>query len=312
MADEIKNGATVEAPIKKNRRGISNETRAVSQLKFHEKDAAQNGLFLGHLEEVTLNWAVGKEGNIFAGLKIPYLTFHFASQHANVSEQRHVYNTMFPVPSNVDTIPGGAAVWQVNNVFKWIKHMLDTYYLHGRLLTEAEEDALSLPFCDYNEETGEYIAVDPQEVLNGYATLFTNVVNMLEGNFGLKDGETPKCAYKDANGKFIAVWMKLLRCHKTKKSWVNVTANGDLGFDSFIGAGAIEVFKGQGTIPAILRLDLSKESITPKDTKKEPTLGGQAMPGMPMGGAVMPGMMPSAMPMDNNAFAAAGADDMPF
>lgn len=310
MSDEIKKGATAEAPAKKNRRGVSNETKAVSQLKFHEKDAAQNGLFIGHLEDVTLNWAVAKEGTSFAGLKMPYLTFHFASNHANINEQRHVYNSLFPIESNIATIPGGTDEWRVNNVLNWIKHMLDVYYLKGRLMTEEEEDALALPFCDY-DDNNEYVMVDPQTVLDSYGAVFSNTVAMLNGTLNLKDGETPKCAYKDANGKPITVWMKLLRHRKAKKGWVNVTPNGDLGFDSFIGAGAIEIFKGNGTLPTVLRLDLSKESITPKDTKKEPTLGGQGVPGM-MPGAVMPGMMPAGVPTENSAFTAAGVDDMPF
>lgn len=310
MTDEIKKGATAEAPVKKNRRGVTNETKAVSQLKFHEKDSAQNGLFIGHLEEVKVDWAVGKECTSFAGLKMPYLTFHFASQHANPTEQRHVYNTLFPVDSNIATIPGGSDEWRVNNCFAWIKHMLEVFYLKGRLMTETEEDALTLPFYDY-DDNGEYVAVDPQEVLNGYGVVFANTVAILNGTFNLAEGETPKCAYKDANGKPITIWMKLLRCKKTKKNgWTNVTSNGDLGFDSFIGSGAIELFKGNGTMPTILRLDLAKESITPQKVNKEPTIGGQGMPNM-MGGAVVPGMMPNMMGMDNGAFAAAAEDD-PF
>ena len=311
MADEIKNGATAEAPVKKNRRGVTNETKAVSQLKFHEKDAAQNGLFIGHLADVNLDWSVGREGTAFAGLKVPRLTFHFASQHANANEQRHVYNTLFPIESNIATIPGGTDEWRVNNVFAWIKHMLDIYYLKGRMMSEAEEDALTLPFCDY-DDNNEYVSVDPQEVLNGYATVFANAAAILNGTFNLAEGETPKCVYKDANGKPIAVWMKLLRHKKTKKGWTNVMQNGDLGFDTFIGSGAIEIFKGAGTMPAVLRVDFAKESITPKEVKKDPTIGGQGMPGMMPGGAVMPGMMPSGMPMDNTAFMAAGEEDMPF
>lgn len=310
MADEKEKVATAEATVKKNRRGVNNETKAVSQLKFHEKDAAQNGLFLGHLVDVTMNWATAKDGTTFAGLKLPYLTFHFASQHPNINEQRHVYHTLFPIESNLATIPGGDDEWRVNNVLNWIKHMLDIYYLNGRQLTEAEEDALALPFCDY-DDNGEYVMVEPQEVLNGYAALFANVVNMLEGKFNLAEGETPKPCYKDASGKPIVVWMKLLRHKKGKKGWNNVTPNGDLGFDTFIGAGAIEKYKGQGTLPAVLRIDLSKESITPKETKKDPTVGGQMLQGM-MQGAVMPGAIPTGMPMDNAAFAAAGNDDLPF
>lgn len=306
MADDNKNGAPAEAPVKKNRRGVTNETKAVNQLKFHEKDAAQNGLFIGHLADVKIDWSIGKEGTAFAGLKVPRLTFHFASQHANPNEQRHVYNTLFPIESNIATIPGGTDEWRVNNVFAWIKHMLDIYYLKGRMMSEAEEDALTLPFCDY-DDNNEYVSVNPQEVLDGYGMVFNNTVAILEGKFNLKDGETPKCVYKDANGKPIAVWMKLLRHKKTKKGWTNVMQNGDLGFDTFIGAGAIEIFKGAGTMPAILRVDFAKESITPKETKKEPTIGVPGMPGM---GAVMPNMM-GGMPMDNTAFAAAAEDD-PF
>ena len=310
MSEENKNGATAQTPVKKNRRGVSNETKAVNQLKFHEKDAAQNGLFIGHLDDVRVDWSVGQEGTAFAGLKTPRLTFHFASQHANISEQRHVYNTLFPIESNIATIPGGTDEWRVTNVFRWIKHMLDIFYLHGRQLSETEEDALALPFEDY-DDNNEYISVDPETVLAGYATLFTNVAAMLNGTFNLADGETPKCAYKDANGKPIVIWMKLLRHKKTKKGWTNVAQNGDLAFDSFVGAGAIEIYKGNGTMPAVLRLDVAKESITPKDTKKEPTLGGQGMPGM-MGGAVMAGSMMAGMPMNNGAFEAAGDEDMPF
>jgi hypothetical protein len=217
---------------------------------------------------------------------------------------------MFPVESNIATIPGGTDDWRVNNVFKWMKHMLDTYYLKGRLMTEAEEKALTLPFCDF-DDNGEYIAVDPQTVLDGYGTIFNNFIAIMNGNFNLKEGETPRCAYKDANGKPIVVWMKLLCHRKTKKGWINVGQNGDLGFDSFVESGAIEIFKGNGVAPSILNIDLAKESITPKDTSKTPTIGGQGMNGM-MGGAVIPGGVPSGIPMDNTAFNAAGMDDMPF
>lgn len=310
MSEEIKNGATAEAPVKKNRRGISNETKAVSQLKFHEKDAAQNGLFIGHMADVALNWAVAKEGTSFAGLKMPYLTFHFVSEHKTIAEQRNYYHSIFPVESNIATIPGGSDEWRVNNVFNFIKHILDTFYLRNRQLTEQEENDLSLPFCD-TDDNGEYVMIDPQVVLDGYGTMFTTVINMLEGKYNLAEGEVPKPCYKDANGKPITLWMKLLRHRKVKKGWVNITPNGDLGFDGFIGNGVIEIFKGQGTMPAILRLDLSKESITPKDTKKEPNLNIPGMPGNMMGGGVMVATMPAGIPTDNSAFAAAG-EDMPF
>lgn len=305
---EVNNGATAETPVKKVRRGISNNTQAVNQLKFHEKDAAQNGLFIGHLADVKVEWSVGSDNSAFAGLKVPRLTYHFTSNHANLSEQRHAYQTLFPVPSNIATIPGGETEWQVNNLFRWIKHVLDVFYLKNRQMTEAEEDALTLPFVDFNEETGEYIQVEPSTVLEGYATLFNNVVAIMNGTFNVAEGETPKCCYKDANGKPISIWMKLLRHKKTRKGWTDVVQNGELGFDSFIGAGAIEILK-PNTNPSILRLDLSKESITPKETKKQPTIGVNNPLNM---GAVVAGGMPMGMPDTTGAFAAAGDDEMPF
>ena len=73
--EEIKAGATadVTAPKKRRARGISNETRAVVRKKFDEKRDANrtNGLFVGHLDNVEVNWATLKDdANIpqFAGL----------------------------------------------------------------------------------------------------------------------------------------------------------------------------------------------------------------------------------------------------
>lgn len=306
MNEETKaKGATAEAP--KVRRGVSNQTQAVSQLRFHEKDAATNGLFIGHLEEVKVEWSTNADGKMFTGLRMPRLVFHFTSNHANVNERRHVYQNLLPVESNVNTIPNGSEEWKVNNVLNWIKHILDVFYLKGRQLTPEEEDALTLPFVDFDEQSN-YVAVEPEEVLNGYATLFANAAAMLNGNFKeLKDGEAAKPCYKDANGKPISIWMKLLRHRKRKNDWINVGQNGDLAFDQFIGAGAIEIQK-PNTPPAILRVDMSKESITPKETKKQPTLGGVA--GMnPAMGAVVGSEQFGVQ--DNSAFQEA-AGDMPF
>lgn len=294
---------------KKLRRGVSNATQAVAQLRFHEKDAAQNGLFVGHLESVTVDWSQSENSKSFPNMKVPRLTFHFESNHPNISERRHVYQTLFPVESNIDTIPGGSQEWMVNNVMNWIKHILDVFYLKGRQLTEEEEDALSLPFIDYDEE-GNYVALDPEEVLNGYRQLFENAAAMLNGNWNLADGETAKPVYKTADGKPINVWMKLLRHKKRKNEWVNVAQNGELGFDTFIGNGCIEIMKGQNP-PTILRLDLAKESITPKEVKKAPNLGGIAGNPLMAGGAVMAGGVPSMGAQGSEAFNAA-QDDMPF
>lgn len=304
-----KDAGSAQPATKKLRRGISNETRAVSQLKFHEKDAAQNGLFIGHLHAVTVEWSTSNDSASFNGISIPRLQFHFASNHANEQEMRHVYQTLFPVESSVDTIPGGAQEWRVNNVFAWIKHILDVFYLKGRKMTEAEENALELPFVDFDEE-GQFVVVDPQDVANGYRSLFENAAAMLNGTFNLADGEPAKPCFKSADGKYLECWMKLLRCKKVKNTWKNVAggnAAGDLAFD-FIGSGVVELKKGN-TPPMVLRLDLSKESITPKEVSKEPTIG-TPMGGMnQFGNVTAPGGM--AAPM-NGAFAEAGQGDMPF
>lgn len=310
MSDIKTNAATVNAQTvaKKVRRGVSNKTQAVAQLKFHEKDAAQNGLFVGHLEEVRVDWFNNADAKSFTGMSIPRLTFHFASNHANASEKRHVYQTLFPVESNVNTIPGGSEDWRVNNVFNWIKHILDVFYLKGREMTEAEEDALSLTFEDF-DENGEYVSVEVEDVIAGYRAIFENAAAMLNGSFELADGEVAKPVYKTSDGKYIPCWLKLLRHKKRKGDWINVGANGDLAFDGFIGNGVVELLK-KDCPPTVLRLDLAKESITPKETKKTPTIGAPGM-GAPAMGGVMAGAPSMGMPVDNGAFQAAG-EDMPF
>lgn len=310
MSNEKENGvvASAQATTKKLRRGVSNKTQAVAQLKFHEKDAAQNGLFVGHLEEVRVDWSTNEDAKSFTGMSIPRLTLHFASNHANASEKRHIYQTLFPVESNINTIPGGSEEWKVNNVFNWIKHILDIFYLKGREMTVAEEETLSLTFEDY-DENGEYIAVEPEDVIVGYRTIFENAAAMLNGSWNLGDGEVAKPVYKTADGKPLSCWIKLLRHKKRKGDWVNVGQNGDLAFDNFIGNGVVELLK-KDCPPTVLRLDLAKESITPKETKKTPTIGAPGIGSTTMGG-VMPGGPAMGISGDNEAFAAAG-EQMPF
>ena len=298
MTEEIK---------KRKGRGVSNNTVATAQLKFHEDNAAANKLFIGHLEDVTVNWATAGEKSAFNGYKIPYLTFAFESNESDKSLRKHVYETLFPQPSNIATIPGGDDAWRVDNILKWIKHIFDVFG-KGRALTEAEEDALTLPFIDFDEETREWISVEVEEVINGYAFIFNNIAAILNGTFGLKEGDTPKCMYKTADGKFIPIWMKLLRAKKTKKGWSNVTQNGDLGFDDFLGTGAIELMNGNNP-PLRLKVDIAKESITPKESPK-PTIGGFAQ--MPGAVPAMPNMMGTPMVGSEAAAFSAAGGDTPF
>ena len=301
-----------QTTTKKVRRGVSNKTQAVTQLKFHEKDAAQNGLFVGHLEEVRVDWSNSEDSKDFPSMAVPRLTIHFASNHTNASERRHVYQTLFPIPSNVNTIPGGSEEWKVNNVFNWIKHILDVFYLKGRELTEAEEEDLSLPFDD-TDDNGEYVVVDTEDVLAGYRAIFEATASMLNGEFNLADGDTPKPCFKTADGKFVPCWIKLLRHKKRKNDWINVTQNGDLGFDTFIGNGVVELLK-KDMPPTVLRIDHARESITPKEVKKLPTIGAPNMSIPGMGGVVANNPMGDVSGMYNPSFDASSAanGDMPF
>ena len=308
MSKEQENvaGVAAEAPVKKVRRGVSNETKATAQLRFHEKDAAPNGLFMAHLHNVSVEWSTNADGKQFTGEKVPRLQIEFASNAADPNEMRHVYQSLFPVESNVNTIPGGSEEWKVNQVLNWIKHILDVYYLRGRKFTQEEEDALAIPFVDFDDD-GNFVALDVKEILSGYAQLFNNVVAMMNGQFNLADGETAKPCYRDENGRFIRCWIKLLRHKKVKGEWKNITPNGDLGFDTFIGTGCIELAPNPNSQPKTLSVDSSKESITPKEVKKAPTIPGMAAA---EGGvmATMPGMGGVAA---GNAYNEA-AEDMPF
>lgn len=302
MSKQTTVATEAQSATKKLRRGVNNSTQSVSQLKFHEKDSAKNGLFVGHLHSVTVDWSTSE--NVFNGQSIPRLTFHFASNHTNANEMRHVYQTLFPIPSNVDTIPDGKEEWKVRNVFAWIKHVLDIYYLRGREFTTEEEDALTLPFEDFDEQ-GNYVPVEVDEVISGYRTLFENAAGMLNGTFKLSSDETPKACYKTADGNYIPVWIKLLRHKKRKNKWINVGQNGDLAFDTFLGNGAIELLK-KDKAPSILRLDMSRESITPREVETAPA-------GILGGGNVLGDVLVTAG-NNINAYndAIAGDDDMPF
>ena len=308
MSEEIKKGAgaAAEAPVKKARRGVTNDVQATSQLRFHEKDAAPNRLFSAHLHDVSVAWSTNADGKQFTGEKVPRLVFEFCSNTADTNQMRHLYHSLFPVESNVNTIPGGSEEWKFNQVMRFIKHILDVYYLKGRQLTPVEEDALTLNFCDFDED-GNFVSVDVKDVLAGYAQLFNNVAAMMNGQFNLSDGETAKPCYRDDNGRFIRAWIKLLRHKKVKGEWKNVAQNGDLAFDPFVGTGCVEIAV-PGKEPVVISVDESKESITPKEVKKTPNIPGIA----DMAGGVMAGgpSMTGAMP--GGAFNEAGTDEMPF
>lgn len=307
-------GQPAEVANKKKRRGISNETRATSRLKFDDvRDANKaNGLFQGHLESVEVkDITIGEETTgmpSFNGMTVPKLILTFASNHPAVAERRYVSMQFLPAESNVDTIPNGSKAWQVDRIMAYLKHLLDVYLLKGKPMSEEQEDALTLAFEDF-DDNGEYVSVDPTEVINGWRVLFENFANIM--NTG-KDG---KPIYVTADGKIIPIWMKLLRFTKNKGQWKPVEGGnraGDLAFPGFVGEGVIELFVTNKA--PILKVDATKEKIAVMDIAKTPT--NPAVPGMsgaPMGG--VPAGFGDGMGADNGsqipAFPGAG-EDLPF
>lgn len=320
--EEIKNGAVapdVTAPKKRRARGINNETRAVVRKKFDEKRDANrtNGLFIGHLDTVEVNWATLKDdANIpqFAGLAVPYLTFTFCSNEENVNDRKYTTVRFGAVESNTETIPGGKSEWKVNVVFQFMKHVYEVFVLKGRAMTEAEEDALTLPFEDFEDDGNggyQYVPLDAEVILNGYKVMFENYVKLLNN-----DG---KPYYKTANGGILPIWMKLLRFVRAKNEWKSVLGGnqaGELAFPTFIGEGVIELFDANKQ-PSI-KVDVHRESIIYKEEAmkaKTPDVGapaGGVAPAGPAfgGGAPINPAFGSAFP--DSPIANADASDLPF
>lgn len=289
MSTDAKETVGVETPKKRRLRGINNETRAVVRKKFDEKRDANrtNGLFVGHLDNVEVAWATLKEdANIpqFAGLAVPYLTFTFCSNEENINDRKYTTVRFGAVESNVETIPGAKNEWKVNVIFQFMKHVYEVFVLKGRAMTEAEEDALTLPFEDFEDDGQggyQYVSLEAEVILNGYKTLFENYVKLLNN-----DG---KPHYKAANGGILPIWMKLLRFIRAKNEWKPVLSGsqaGELAFPTFIGEGVIELFDANKQ-PSI-KVDVHKESIIYKEEAmkaKTPNVGTA-----PVAGGVVPAM----------------------
>lgn len=310
---KVENQPVSEAP-KKRRRGLS-ESRGTARLKFDERDIDQaTHLFKGHLETVELAWATEKEDSgraSFAGLSVPSLVFTFASNAKDAIARKYVTLRFSPVESNALTIPGAADEWKVNQVFDYLKHILNVFVLKGKPMPEEMADALELPYEDFNEQM-EYVPVEPEEVLAGWRVLFENFIAIMENN--------GKPVYKTAAGSYIPLWMKLLRFTKVKNAWKPIVSGngaGDFGFNGFVGEGVIEIF--DQTKAPVLHVDPTKESLIYRETAKAPIA--PAIPGTPAAGGVYNPQVPAgapvggygAAPMPASPAAATNpADDLPF
>lgn len=306
------NEGTVENKVanKVNRRGLGS-ARGTTRLKFTHELAKQNGLFIAHVDSVVVSTIqIGEEKTgmpSFNGLEIPKLTITFASNEEEAAKRHYQTLSFTAVESNAQTIPGGKDEWKVNTVFDWLKHILNVFVLKGRDLTEEEAAALSLSYEDF-DENGDYVSIEPEDVIASWKTLFENFENIM--NRG-RDGQP---VYKTKDGKPITVWIKLLRYIKTNKKGWQAINNGDLSFPSFVGEGCIEVFK-QNT-PVSIRVDKVKESIIPMNIEKPktpnmPNIGGMGAPAM--GGIPVMDNMGGMVDNSNlGNIAADAAEDVPF
>lgn len=280
MATKSEEAATAQnaAPITavKSRRGIGS-ARGTTRLKFDHKMAAPNGLFLGHIDDVSVKMVkIGEDTSgmpSFNGLEVPRLAITFASNEDDVNKRKYATLSFMAQESNAETIPGGKSEWKVNQIFDYLQHFMKVFILKGREFTQDEIDALALSFEDFDDE-GQYLPVDVEVVIAGWTTLFENFATMM--NTG-RDGAP---VFKTKDNKVLPIWGKLIRCIRTKKGWQNVS-NGDLAFPAFVGEGVVEIFK-QNTAPSI-RIDAVREAILPKvvESAKKPNL--PTAPGMPGG-----------------------------
>jgi len=229
----------------------------------------------------------------------------------DVIARKYVTLRFSPVESNALTIPGAADEWKVNQVFDYLKHILNVFVLKGKPMPEEMADALELPYEDFNEQM-EYVPVEPEEVLAGWRVLFENFIAIMENN--------GKPVYKTAAGSYIPLWMKLLRFTKVKNAWKPIVSGngaGDFGFNGFVGEGVIEIF--DQTKAPVLHVDPTKESLIYRETAKAPIA--PAIPGAPAAGGVYNPQVPAgapvggygAAPMPASPAAATNpADDLPF
>lgn len=270
MPEKLNTATTQETPTVESkpirRRGISNETVGTTRLRFNHTDAKPNGLFVGHLDDVQLTKVDIKEDSAgmpsFRGIELNRLVFTFASNDEDKSKRRYQTLSFLPVESNVNTIPGGKEEWKITRIFNYLKHILDVYVLKGQQMTPEMESALSLDFEDFDEQ-GEYSSVAPEIVAAGWNKLFANFFNLFNT---AKDGAP---AWKTKDGKFITVWIKLIRYVKAgQKGWVEVD-RGNLSFPTYPGEGVIEVFV-QNVAPTI-KLDATREAIRPMNIEKKKT-----------------------------------------
>lgn len=298
--------ATTEVKKVKIGRGITT-ARGTTRLKFDHSMALPNGLFLTHVDEITVkDVTIGEDTSgmpSFNGMEVPRLNIVIASNEEDINKRKYITLTFMAQESNANTIPGGSEEWKINQIFDYLQHILKVFYLKGRDFTNEEAAMLSLPFEDFDEE-GNYLTVDTEIVIAGWRQLFENFATMM--NTG-RDG---KPVFKTKDNKIIPIYSKFLRAIKTKKGWQNVIKSGELSLPSFVGEGVFEIYKPN--VAPVLRVNAVNESILPKITSsaKKPN-----MPNMPNISGGVPVGIPNAIqdPLQNpDGITMEAMEDSPF
>lgn len=297
-----------ESGVKRKSRGVNTDLQATTAIKFTEQDASKYGLFLGHLERVELKYSTSKDNTAspeFNGIPLANVVLVFQSNHTNISERRQIIHGFRTQPSNMETCIGGSKAWTIDNIFAFMKHLISVYITKNDVIPQDIEEALTLPFYD-TDENDEYVSVEAEVVAKGWELVFKNFVKIMNSyNNG-------KPAFLDDKGHYIPIWFKLTRYYKSNGEWKPTNGlksqMGNLAFSNFIGSGVIELaYKDKA--PSIIKLDLSRESITPKETAKVPNIGINPSPMMPTM-SVMPVMQTdsSNTSINNSNY----IDDLPF
>lgn len=295
--------------VKKQKRGVA-AVAATTRRAFTEKEATPSGLFLGHLESVTVDEVtVGADKTgmpSFNGKEIPRLRLTFASNEKKVEDRCYATLTFMPAESTPASLPGREDAWKVEQPLSYMHHILKVFYLNGREFTEKEAEALVLDYDD-TDDNGEYVPIDANVVIQAWRNVFYNFATMMNG-----DTDNKEC-YRTASGEFIPIYFKLITGYKTKQGVWKPIANNALTFPNYTGDGVFEKYVQNK--PPKLRINPAKETIRIINTDKAvkaPT--NIAIPGMgvPFGGGVGIGSGDFNTAITDINELAGGNDAMPF
>lgn len=185
-----------------------------ARLKFKPDATVDNGLCRGTLINVEVTEAEVKSDSewIFAGMTVPTLNFRFQNIPSKVDNHERFYTQRETIIAN--NMEEKVEDNLYDAMFKRITHIYNAFSKspNFRKLTELTVD------CDRKSS--------PEEVIKAFKAFFEKVAKEFNG-----DGKKTNPVYKDKDGKFIPVWMKLIANYPEHRAYV---------FPNFVGEGFIE------------------------------------------------------------------------